>query len=67
MEARLCLHCGQSASNPVLADFCCQECAAMYRILARSLLVSLHGESPRVARAGIPCPRIEKDLSERRC
>ncbi len=33
MEVRLCLHCGQPASNPVLADFCCQGCAAVYRIL----------------------------------
>ena len=33
MESRLCLHCGQAASNPVLGDFCCSGCAAVYRIL----------------------------------
>jgi P-type E1-E2 ATPase len=33
MESRLCLHCGQPASSPVLGDFCCSGCAAVYRIL----------------------------------
>ena len=33
MEARLCLHCGQAVSDPVLQDFCCPGCAAVYRIL----------------------------------